>query len=220
MIILFDLDGTLCDSEPGIQRSLAYALADTGYPVPDETVIRTLIGPPFAVGLPRIGVMEADVDQVIAAYRTRYHDVGAFENAVFPGVEQVLRTLSDEGHVLGVATSKPEASAFPILDHFGLSAFFKVRAGATLDSSRSAKSDVIRHAISELGALGHPVKPSNAWMIGDRYHDVDGARDHQLRCIGVTWGYGDETELVSAGATAIARVPEDILSILHSSAQH
>lgn len=217
MMILFDLDGTLCDSEPGIQRSLAWALKQSGYPVPSDSAIRSIIGPPFAIGLPRIGVRPEDVDRVIATYRARYQDVGAFENSVYPGVEDVLNELQSQGHLLAIATSKPEASAFPILDHFNLSRFFTVRAGATLDNSRSAKADVIQHALNQFAAMGQQPLDA-AWMVGDRHHDVEGAIRHNLRCIGVTWGYGTPDELRKAGAAAIAHQPQDLLSILQTHA--
>ena len=214
MMIFFDLDGTLCDSKPGIQHSLACALVQSGYPVPSDSAIRSIIGPPFTIGLPRIGVRSEDIDRVINSYRARYQDVGAFENSVYPGIEDVLRELQSEGHQLAVATSKPEASAFPILDHFNLSRYFTVRAGATLDNSRSAKADVIQYALNQFEARGQ--QPDDAgWMIGDRHHDVGGAIRHNLQSIGVTWGYGTRKELFEAGAVAIADQPQDLLAILH-----
>jgi len=215
MMILFDLDGTLCDSEPGIQRSLAWALEQSGYPVPSDSTIRSIIGPPFTIGLPRVGVRPEDVDRVIATYRERYHDIGAFENSVYPGIEDVLHELQSQGHLLAIATSKPEASAFPILDHFNLSRYFTVRAGATLDNSRSAKADVIQHALNQFTARGQQLHDA-AWMIGDRHHDVEGAIRHNLRCIGVTWGYGTPEELSKAGAAAMAHQPKDLLSLLQA----
>ena len=116
---------------------------------------------------------------------------------------------------LAVATSKPEASAFPILDHFNLSRYFTVRAGATLDDSRSAKADVIQYAFNQFEARGQQ-PDDGGWMIGDRHHDVGGAIRHNLQSIGVTWGYGTREELFEAGAVAIADQPQDLLAILHN----
>ena len=200
--ILFDLDGTLCDSEPGITASLQVAFEAQGYPIPSASTIRRVIGPPFAEGLPSIGVGQEDVDAVISSYREHYQQIGAFLGKVYPGIHELLSALQAKGVVLGVATSKPEASAHPILDYFDLSRYFMMRAGATLDDSRSKKVDVIAHALNAT-PQSFDAERSNVIMIGDRHHDVEGAAAHSIACVGVTWGYGSAKELSRAGAVTV-----------------
>lgn len=208
--VLFDLDGTLCDSEAGIGASLAFAMHQMGYPVPSAPQIRDIIGPPFAVGLPRIGVQPEDVEKVIAVYRDHYQREGASRSTAYPGISDLLQTLQEQGLTLGVATSKPEASAFPILDHLGMSSFFRVRAGATLDDRRSRKADVIAHALEQLKDQGQPTSKNHVLMVGDREHDVIGAQSHGIACVGVLWGYGSEAEFIAAGTTTVVSTTAEL----------
>ncbi len=144
--VLLDLDGTLSDSEPGILRSLQWAFDKEGFPIPTKEQVRSVIGPPFEIGLPQIGIPENDLERVIDRYRERYATIGAFENTLYPGIVEMLDALSRDGLSLSVATAKPEVTAHPILDYFDISDRFAVRAGATLTPDRRAKADVVaRH---------------------------------------------------------------------------
>ena len=154
--VLLDLDGTLSDSEPGILRSLQWACGQLGFPVPSESEVRAIIGPPFEIGLPQIGIPDDALELVINTYRERYATIGAFENTLYPGIVEMLEALAGDGLTLSVATAKPEVTAHPILDHFSLSHHFAVRAGATLTPERRTTGEVIAFALRELDLCPSP----------------------------------------------------------------
>jgi phosphoglycolate phosphatase len=208
--VLLDLDGTLSDSEPGIMRSLQWACEQEGFRIPNEQEVRSVIGPPFEIGLPSIGIPDDALERVINTYRTRYERIGAFENTLYDGIIEMLDSMAAAGLSLSIATAKPEQTAHPILDYFGLSDRFDVRAGATMTSERRTKAQVIDHALHEFGIWGHPDVGDMVIMVGDRDHDVHGAMHHGIACIGVTWGYGSIEELLTAGAVALAETPADV----------
>lgn len=212
--VLLDLDGTLSDSEPGILRSLQWACEQEGFPVPSEAEVRSVIGPPFEIGLPQIGIPDDALEQVIATYRDRYKQIGAFENTMYDGVIEMLDGLAAAGLSLSIATAKPEQTAHPILDYFGISERFAVRAGATLTSERRAKAEVIDFALRELEINADPDLIDHVIMVGDRDHDVLGARQHNITCIGVTWGYGSVEELLVSGAVALAETPAEVVELV------
>lgn len=211
--VLLDLDGTLSDSEPGILRSLQHACEVEGFPVPDDEQVRSVIGPPFELGLPAIGIPDDALGRVIDTYRKRYVAIGAYENTLYDGIVEMLDGLAAAGLTLGVATAKPEQTAHPILDYFGLSERFAVRAGATLTPERRSKSEVIAHALRELDLAGDPDLGEHVIMVGDRDHDVNGAAHHGIPCIGVTWGYGSIQELLRAGAVVLADSPAEVVAL-------
>ncbi len=212
--VLLDLDGTLSDSEPGILRSLQWACEREGFPVPTEAEVRSVIGPPFELGLPRIGIPDDALERVINTYRDRYKRIGAFENTLYDGIVEMLDELAGLGLSLSIATAKPEQTAHPILDHFGISERFDVRAGATLTSHRRTKAQVIDHALRELEIHADPDLIDHVIMVGDRDHDVIGAMHHGITCIGVTWGYGSLEELLGAGAVALADTPAEVVELV------
>jgi phosphoglycolate phosphatase len=199
-LVLFDLDGTLTDPRIGITRSVAFALARFGITVEDLDSLVPYIGPPLPESFMRFAGLSADdAWNAVLAYREYYTDTGIYENAMFPGVPAVLADLAARGWRLGVATSKPAVFAERILDHFGLRAAFEVVGGAELDGSRQDKAEVITHALALAGLDPSP----DCVMIGDREHDIRGAKRTGLSSIGVTWGYGSTDELKSAGADVI-----------------
>lgn len=211
--LLLDLDGTLSDSSPGIGRSLQHAFTECGYEAPTDAQVRGAIGPPFEITFPLLGIPEHDIERVVDSYRVRYESVGLFENELYPGIVEMLTVLA-ETYTLAVATAKPEVTAVRITEHFGLAGFFAVQAGATIEvgSGRRTKSEVIGHALEQLTltAGDHVV------MIGDRDHDVEGAHDHGIDCIGVSWGFGSPDELADAGAAAIVHHPADVAAAVTS----
>jgi phosphoglycolate phosphatase len=212
--VLLDLDGTLSDSEPGILRSLQWACEHEGFPVPTEDEVRSVIGPPFEIGLPSIGIPDDALERVINTYRGRYERLGAYENTLYDGILEMLDAMTAAGLSLSVATAKPERTAHPILDYFQISDRFEVRAGATMTSERRTKAQVIAHALDELGIYGHPDLGEMVIMVGDRDHDVVGAMHHGIPCIGVTWGYGSIEELLTAGAVALAETPAEVAEMV------
>jgi phosphoglycolate phosphatase len=211
-LILFDLDGTLTDSGPGILNCLEFALEDQGIPIPEREEMRKLLGPPLVVTFRDVfGMNQKQISQAIDKYRERYHDVGLFENSVYEGVPELLAELQGAGLRLVTATSKPEYSATRILQHFELDQYFDFIGAAALDGSRDSKSLVIAHTLQNTNT--HPTS-HNMIMIGDRHHDVHGAKEHGIDTIGVLWGYGDRSELDEAGAIDIVDNPQRLAELL------
>ena len=209
--VLFDLDGTLTDSAPGITSSLASTFETLGLPVPSPAQLVEYVGPPLLDSLRLFaGMNEDEARHALAVYRTDYHENGAFDSAVFPGIRGVLSRLKDAGIPLAVATSKPELQATRILEHFGLAEYFDVIAGATEDESRSAKSDVVADALRRLTESG--VDLAHTVMVGDRAFDVEGAAVNGVPTILVEWGYGSPAE--AAGAIAVVHSADQLSSLL------
>ncbi|HEM2743045.1 TPA: HAD family hydrolase [Streptococcus suis] len=208
--ILFDLDGTLTDSGQGILNSVAYALEKMGIEEPDTANLNRFIGPPLYESFSRFYQLSPeDTQSAVDAFRVYFKEKGMFENQLYPEIIPLLEELRTAGKTLVIATSKPEIFAKQILEHFGIAHYFDVIAGASLDSSRISKADVIGYAINQLEAF-----PNNAVMIGDREHDIEGARRHQLPAIGVLYGYGSKQEFEKAGATMIVETVQDLKRVL------
>lgn len=208
--VLIDLDGTISDSSPGITRSLQHAFAECGHPVPDADAVRTIIGPPFELTFPGLGVPLDDIGRVVESYRVRYEQVGLFENTLYEGIVEMLAELTEGDYTLALATAKPEPTAVRIVEHFGLAHHFAVQAGASiaLDSGRRTKAEVIAHALTRLA-----IEPGDhVVMVGDRDHDVEGARRHGIDCIGVSWGFAAPGELEAAGASVIVDTPGEVVA--------
>jgi len=203
--VLFDLDGTLSDSASGILASLRRAFDVNGLAPLSGEQERSLLGPPFQQSLP--GMIGPDrVDDVIAAYREFYAAAGMYDTVAYDGIEAMLGELRARGRALAVATSKPEYYAIPIVEHLGLTGYFDTICGDTLDGRRGSKSLVVGEAVRR---LADPA-PAGVLMVGDRSHDVVGARAHGVGCIGAGWGYGSPGELQDAGALAVFAKPADL----------
>lgn len=208
--VLFDLDGTLTDPGIGITNSVAYALERYGIKVEDKKSLYTFIGPPLADSFMKYyGFSEEKAMQAIGIYREYFSVKGLFENEVYSGIPELLEKIKKSGKKLVLATSKPEEFSVRILEHFDLIKYFDVVAGASMDEKRNKKGDVIRYALEKGGFTAE-----NAVMIGDREHDVFGAKENGLPSIGVLYGYGNEQELKNAGADYIAETVEDIFQLL------
>lgn len=197
-LVLFDLDGTLTDSADGIVASFRHALAAVGAEVPGGDLAGRIVGPPMHITLQGMGLGHL-ADDAIAAYRADYTTRGWSMNSLFDGIPQLLEDLRAAGVRLAVATSKAEPTARRILEHFGLAEHFDVIAGASVDGTRSSKSDVVAHALDQLQPL-----PERVVMVGDRAHDVEGAAEHGIDTVVVGWGYGAEdfTDPEAAAAAA------------------
>lgn len=208
--VLFDLDGTLTDPGKGIRNSVAYALHKMGLPEQTEQELNRFIGPPLQEGFGWLCGLDAErVNEAVAAYREYYQEKGMLENILYPDVEQMLQTLKDNGRKLIVATSKPEIYAGQILDYFRLTPYFTCIAGGNLDGSRCTKSEVIRYAMEK----GQIHDKACCVMIGDRRHDIIGAKSEGIASVGVLYGYGSREELIQAGATALAGDRQAIVRI-------
>lgn len=211
-LVLFDLDGTLTDSAPGIMESVTYAYQQMGIAVPDPETLRTFVGPPLHVSAVAHGVAPEQFDEFLRQYRVKFTGGGMLNNSVYEGVPALLAQLRLREVPLAVATSKPELYARQILEHFGLAHYFEFIAGATMDSTRSAKADVIAHALSSLThVLGVLPDVSKILMVGDREHDVLGARAHGIDTVGVAWGYSLPGELAEHGAYQVIEEPAQLL---------
>ena len=206
-ICLFDLDGTLTDSQEGIINSVKNALSHFGITAKEPTELRKFIGPPLKESFSKIyGFSEEETLTAIVKYREYFAETGIFENKVYEGIPELLKKLREEGKTLGVATSKPEVFAKRILEKFEIMEYFEFIAGSELDGARSRKSEVINYALDNLD----PLRSKVCVMIGDREHDVIGAKEAGVQSVGVAYGYGSYNELKSAGAKTIADSVEDL----------
>jgi len=197
MHLLFDLDGTLSDSRPGIVRCFHHALIELGADVPSESRLARYIGSPLPIRDCFAELLQtADtelVERAVTAYRSRFEPIGMFENRLYPGVEDALAVLGSSGARLHVVTAKPAVYARRIIRHFGIERHFSSLVGPGLEENRFTKADLICKALSE-----NEASPGDAIVIGDRAADIIGARENGVRSIGVTWGYGEPDELAEA----------------------
>lgn len=209
-IILFDLDGTLTDPGLGITNSVAYALKYYGIEEEDRKSLYKFIGPPLSDSFSKYyGFSDEKAMEAVWKYREYFRDKGLYENEVYEGIRDLLGKIKASGRRIVLATSKPEEFSVRILEHFDLMKYFDVVAGASMDEKRNKKGDVIRYAMEKGGFTSE-----GAVMIGDREHDIFGAKENGLPSIGVLYGYGNEDELRSAGADYIAENVEDIYALL------
>lgn len=204
--ILFDLDGTLTDPKEGITKSVQYALRAYGIEEPDLDKLCPFIGPPLVDSFKEFyGLDEQEARAAIPVFHQYFTVKGIFENRVYPGIRELLTELREAGCTLAVATSKPELFAEQILDYFNLRDLFDLVGGADMEETRVRKGDVILYTLGRLEQLiGEPVCRSRVLMVGDRMHDVQGAKETGLSCVGVLYGYGDRDELTKAGADELA----------------
>lgn len=206
--ILFDLDGTITDPAEGITNSVAYSLKSYGIEVEDKRELYSFIGPPlYASFMKYYGFSEQKALEAVDKYREYYSTKGVFECILYPHIEKLLKNLHSSGKKLILATSKPEFFAKQILEHFKINKYFDFLAGATMDSHRVEKADIIKYA-SKITDI------SSGIMIGDREFDIIGAKTMGLSSIGVTYGYGSREELEKAGADIICESVESIEKIL------
>ena len=212
--IFFDLDGTLSDPELGICSSIQYALEKGGYPVEeDRSRYDSWIGPPLLRSFElHLNAPPEECQRLLGFYRERFSTVGLFENEVYPGIPELLSELNHHGARLIVATGKPTVYSIQILDHFGLLPCFELISGISLDNEPLDKSGVIIEAMRRLNIRNR----GDCVMIGDRDHDINGARMSGMDSIGVTYGYGTREELETAGADFIVDSVRELRELLLS----
>ena len=208
---LFDLDGTLTDPFDGITNSVAYSLRYYGINVEDRKELSCFIGPPLYESLEKYyDFSKEKAVEAVEKYREYYRDKGIFENRIYDGAEELLVLLKNKGFTVALATSKPEVFALRILEHFGISKYFYVVTGSLLDGSRVKKGEVVAETIKRLNLKNK----DSCIMIGDRCHDILGAKENGIDSMGVLFGYGSEEELKEAGADYIVENFKDIKKLL------
>ena len=207
--VFFDLDGTLTDPKPGITRSIQFALDKLDREVPTEDELVWCIGPPLLESFEKMLGDSRLAATALKFYRERFSDTGLYENRVYAGIEHTLTVLRDSGRRLFIATSKPTIYATRIVEHFAMGSYFERIFGSELDGARSDKSELLSHALEETGAVAQ-----EAIMIGDRAHDMIGARNNGMTAVGVLYGYGSRNELVAAGAHRISATTGELLGNL------
>lgn len=209
--VLFDLDGTIADSAPGITATLAWTLERLGVPVPPPAELVRWVGPPILDSFRDLAHLDPQQSaRALELYRDRYLSEGALDSAIFPGMAELLEHVHAAGLPSSLATSKPETPARTMLNRFGVGAAVGLITGASDDESRSRKADVVQEALLRLSAAGHDI--SRPVMVGDRIHDVQGARERGVPTIFAAWGYGSPAEAV--GAVAVARTPAELERML------
>ncbi len=210
--ILFDLDGTLTNPKLGITSSIRYALKKMSQPVPESDELLWCIGPPLIESFKKLlGQDPEAAAAAISYYRQRFSKTGMFENEVYPDIPLVLDSLNQKGFTLLVATSKPQVYAKPILEHFNLDHCFRKIYGSTLAGDWIHKDQLIPHILTQ-----EKLSIQQTIMVGDREHDIIGAKRSGIRSIGVTYGFGTKAELVAAGADAIVGSATQILETLEN----
>lgn len=205
--LFFDLDGTLTDPAQGITNSFIHAYKEFGMEVPSYEQLCSYIGPPLRYTFEKsFGFSGEKINEGVKKYREYYKDKGLFENSVYPGIHEMVAALKKAGVHLTVATSKPEVYSVQIMEKFGLAQYFDFICGSNLDETRSKKAEVIRYALEKNG--NPPL--DQVLMIGDRMHDVEGAKETGIKCAGVLFGYGNREELENAGADYLLSSVEEL----------
>ena len=207
--LFFDLDGTLIDSAIGITRCVAYSLERMGHPGLPDAELRRWIGPALRVSFGKLFDDPADIERAVELYRERFETHGWAEHEVYAGIGDAVVALSEAGHRLAVVTAKNEPHARKIVTTLPFGHRFEDIIGATADGRLSHKPELIAEALTRLG-----MGAEHCTMIGDRHMDIEGARHHRMRGIGVLWGFGDEAELRTAGADHLVRTPAELSALL------
>lgn len=208
--ILFDLDGTLTDPKEGITKSVQYALASVGIDEPDLDKLEPFIGPPLHESFMEFyGFDRENAMELVDKYRERFNVTGIYENVIYPGIADMLKTLKEAGCKIAIASSKPTEMVEIILDHFDIRKYFDFVVGSNLDGTRTKKEEVVEEALRQMKAV-----KENTAMVGDRKFDVEGARAFGLTSIGVSFGYAQGNELEEAGADYIVDTVEELQKLL------
>ena len=210
-VLLFDLDGTLMDTAPGIIETIRYTAEKLGLEIKGD--LRRFLGPPLSVSMEEFCGLDKDgVREAVRTYREEYPKEQLFNSSVFDGVEGSLAALKADGYRLAVATSKPEVFARKLLERFGVDKYFEYIGGSGIDGARNSKQLVIEYVLEN---LGQPDRKS-VLMIGDRSHDIVGAKECGLDSLYVLWGYGSREEAEECGAGAVVNTPAECRSYIES----
>lgn len=207
--ILFDLDGTLTDSGEGITKSVQYALEKIGKPEPDLKKLRVFVGPPLLEQFEQYaGIDRETAKKAVEIYRERYAPIGVYENELYPGILELLSGLKKRGYKLAIASSKPENFVRIVAEYFHIDSYFDEMVGSEPNGERTNKTEVIEEALKRLGLSDHR---EQVLMVGDKEHDVFGARRAGLECVAVSYGYGTKEELENAHPLKLVNSTEELL---------
>ncbi|MDY3983039.1 MAG: HAD hydrolase-like protein [Veillonellaceae bacterium] len=212
--VLFDLDGTLTDSKPGILNSVKYALEKTHHPIPDEKTLQLFIGPPLLHSFKEhCHMTDQEADETYSFFHERYISKGMFENEPYPHIKEMLSSFRQGKAYIGVATAKPEVEAIEILKHYDLAPMIDIIKGAHPKEGVVEKYDILQSALNAFQAMtdGGKKKITRYYMVGDRKYDIEAAKRLQCRALAVTYGYGFPEELEAAKPDYMCHSPEDIL---------
>lgn len=223
-VFLFDFDGTVSESAPGIIKSVQYSLRSLGIEETDMNVLRTFIGPPLNVQYRKVyGLTDEQIVTAVTKFRELYETKGILDCRPYPGLDRLLREAAEKGKILAVASSKPEPFIKEILESFGFTGYFTAVCGSDIGDelkpkpAGSQKARIIRKAMSRLAEAGVPADAlARTIMIGDTQYDICGARDNDLPSVGVTYGYGTREELAESGADYITDSPDSLRRLLLS----
>lgn len=208
--VIFDFDGTICDTGEGILKSAQYALTAFGYNAPDLNELTFFIGPPLLVTFQeKYGADAAKADELVRKFRERYTNKGVFESKLYDGIKELLISLKKDNIKLGIASSKPKDYIETLLDHFGIKQFFDSVCGVTFTADCESKISIIARCQKELAVPGN-----ECLMVGDKKYDIHGAKENLIDSVGVLWGYGTKFEHIEAGAKFIISKPQDVKSIV------
>ena len=208
--VIFDFDGTVCQTGEGIRKSAAYALESMGFPVPeDENELNFFIGPPLLVTFQeRYGADPQTAEELVKKYRERYTNIGVYESEPYDGIEQLLQALKQDGLKIGIASSKPKKYIETLLERDGLIKYFDSVCGVSFTVDCESKANIIGRCMKELNS-----PPEETMMVGDKRYDIEGAKANGMLSVGVLWGYGSKFEFIEAGADFIAEKIADVESI-------
>ncbi len=207
--VIFDFDGTICDTGEGILKSAKYALEAFGYNAPDYEELTCFIGPPLLITFQeKFGADAARADELVKKFRERYTNKGVFESKLYDGIKELLISLKKDDIKIGIASSKPQEYIETLLDHFGIKSYFDVICGVTFTADCESKASIIARCQKELNIAGN-----ECIMVGDKKYDIEGAKTNLIDSVGVLWGYGTKFEHIEAGAKFIVDKIEDIESV-------
>lgn len=208
--VIFDFDGTICDTGEGILKSAKYALDAFGIESPDYTELTCFIGPPLLITFQeRFGADPATADELVKKFRERYTNKGIFESELYDGIKTLLAKLKKYGVKIGIASSKPQDYIETLLERFGIKNYFDAICGVTFTADCESKTSIIARCQKELDIPGN-----KCIMVGDKKYDIDGAKANIIDSVGVLWGYGTKFEHIEAGAKYIVDKIDDIESIV------
>lgn len=207
--VIFDFDGTICDTGEGILKSAEYALEAFGYEVPDYKELTCFIGPPLLITFQeKYGADPAKADEMVKKFRERYTNKGVYESELYNGIKELLIALKKDKIKIGIASSKPQDYIETLLDHFGIKSYFDVICGVSFTADCESKISIIARCQKELGIAGN-----ECIMVGDKKYDIEGAKANVMDSVGVLWGYGSKFEFIEAGAKFIVDKITDIEAV-------